>query len=265
MKHPFPQLSSAHLSTHATYFISDLHLNDQTPEINASFYTFLETVAPHADAIYILGDFLDAWVGDDSPATFFPHMREACVKASEHTKLYFLRGNRDFLFSDKLLKFCHIQRLKDPSTITVYGKPLRVCHGDHLCGQDYPHLFLRAVSQTQFFRWLFLSMPLSLRLKIAGQLRGSSTRRILYEPLVKFDVTEGRIQRAFRKSKTDILIHGHTHKPKHHHHTLPNGQSADRYVMGCWSETGIILRCDPKEGCQLINWNPGIDYCATET
>jgi UDP-2,3-diacylglucosamine hydrolase len=256
MKHAFPQLGSEHLNGAATYFISDLHLSDQTPEINQAFYTFLETVAPKADAIYILGDFLDAWVGDDTPALFLETLITACQQAAQHTKLYFLRGNRDFLFSDKLLKACGISRLHDPSTITLYNKRIAVCHGDHLCGRDIAHLFLRGVSQLRFMRWLFVSLPLSARLKIAGQLRSESTRRILDEPLVKFDVTEGRVLKTFRKSKTDRLIHGHTHRPHHHTHTLPGGKPADRFVMGCWGGTGIVLRHSKQGVSELLKWDP---------
>ena len=251
MKHSFPQLSLDHLNEAATYFVSDLHLSDQTPEINESFYTFLKTVAPAADAIYILGDFLDAWVGDDSPAHFFNPLAKACQQAAKQTSLYFLRGNRDFLLSDKLLKMCQIQRLEDPSTIELYRKRIAVCHGDHLCGKDIPHLFLRSISQSRFFRWLFLSLPLSLRLKIAGQLRNESTRRVLDEPLIKFNVTPYRVLRAFRKSQTDTLIHGHTHKPRHHTHSLGN-----RFVMGCWGKTAIILRYNKEHGVELLRWNP---------
>jgi UDP-2,3-diacylglucosamine hydrolase len=251
MKDFFPQLHESQWNEPATYFISDLHLSDQTPAINESFYTFLAKVAPTADAIYILGDFLDAWVGDDSPAQFFHQLAEACQQASKQTSLYFLRGNRDFLFSDQLLKQCGIHRLKDPSTIELYNKRVAVCHGDHLCGKDISHLFLRCISQSRFFCALFLSFPLSVRLKIAGQLRGESTRRVLYEPLIKFNVTEHRVLKTLKRSKTDTLIHGHTHKPHHHTHSLGN-----RFVMGCWGETAIILRYNREHHATLLQWDP---------
>lgn len=255
MKPCLPQLTPEHLATAASYFISDLHLSDETPEINASFYAFLQQVAPKADAIYILGDFLDAWIGDDTPARFLPKLITACQEAAQHTPLYFLPGNRDFLLSDTLLRQAHIQRLSDPSLITLYNQMTVVCHGDHLCGRDYAHLCFRLLSQSRFFRWLFLSLPISLRLKIAGQLRSEKHQQFLHPPLVKFDVTFGRIKRLFRQYKTNRLIHGHTHRPYHHKHPLQPGQNADRWVLGAWGKTGIILRAD-SHSWQLLHWNP---------
>jgi UDP-2,3-diacylglucosamine hydrolase len=255
MKQAFPQLAPEHLEQPATYFISDLHLSDRSPEITTSFLAFLTAVAPHADAIYILGDFLDAWVGDDTPADFFSTIAAACRKAAEQTKLYFLQGNRDFLFSDKLLAECDIQRLTDPSVITLYDERIAVCHGDHLCGRDFMHLFFRSIAQSRFFRWLFLSFSLQSRLKIAGQLRSEKHRQFLHPPLVKFDVTDGRVKKLFKKNRTKTVIHGHTHRPCHHKLLLRSGNNVSRWVLGAWGRCGVILRCDAQQK-QLLKWDP---------
>jgi UDP-2,3-diacylglucosamine hydrolase len=256
MKQIIPQLDSNHLKEAATYFISDLHLSDKTPEINESFYTFLKSVAPHADAIYILGDFLDAWVGDDTPAQFLPKLITACQKASEHTNLYFMQGNRDFLLSDEGLNELCMTRLADPTVITLYGKLISLCHGDHLCGRDIAHLIFRSVAQSFFFRNLFLSFSLSLRLKIAGQLRSEKHRQILHPPLVKYDVTKNRLQKIFEKNKTDTLIHGHTHRPRHHKHHLKSGKESHRWVLGAWDKTAVILRYTRNHFIELLRWDP---------
>lgn len=257
MKETFPQLDSSHLAKPASYFISDLHLSDETPQINTAFYAFLEQVAPHADAIYILGDFLDAWVGDDTPAEFFADLEQACQQAAKHTSLYFLRGNRDFLFSNPLLARCHIKRLRDPDSINLYGKTIAVCHGDHLCGKDYAHLILRAVSKSPFFRFIFLSIPLKLRLKIAGTLRSENTQLIIPPYLAKYDVTDPRVRKTLKQAQSDVLIHGHVHRPATYQHTLKSGKTATRYVMGCWGKSGgVILRYGADHTVELLKWDP---------
>lgn len=242
MKPIFPQLRSEHLLERASYFISDLHLSDNTPHINHRFEAFLQTVAPHADAIYILGDFLDAWIGDDTPAQFLPSLIKACQQAAQHTPLYFLPGNRDFLVSNNLLKQCQMTRLTDPCTIDLYSETVALCHGDHLCGEDKKHLLFRRICRTRWIQKLFLRLPLHVRLQVAQELqRGEQPATVTY------DATENKVLKAF--GKTHTLIHGHTHLPNHHIHN-----KGDRFVLGCWGEGGVVLRCDPTGSKQLLNW-----------
>ena len=254
MKHHFPQLTTAQLDEPATYFISDLHLNDDAPHITQLFIDFMVATAPKADAIYILGDFLDAWVGDDTPAAFLESVIDACTDASKHTSLYFLRGNRDFLVTDALLSKLSLQRIKDPSGHIIYGTPVILCHGDHLCGQDKAHQLLRRVSLSKTICSIFLSLPLSFRLKIAQKLRSENIDPYLPDTEGRFDVTTDCVQRCFEKLNTSRLIHGHTHSPQVHLHDSPATGAAKRYVLGCWGHTATILRWEAAGKPELLDW-----------
>ncbi|PNS09603.1 UDP-2,3-diacylglucosamine diphosphatase [Solilutibacter silvestris] len=236
----------------ATYFISDLHLDPERPEITELFGRFIDGEARGADALYILGDLFEAWVGDDDPspagalvATKLRELHDSGVPVS------FIRGNRDFLLHDDYARRAGMAILPDPAVIDLYGTPTLVLHGDTLCTDDAAYQQFRA--QTRDPRWQaqFLAQPLPARLAFAAQARAASKAR--YGELVSNgmaetigDVAPDAVQAMFARTGIRRMIHGHTHRPAIH----DEGGGNTRIVLGDWYEQGSVLRVD-RDGFTL--------------
>lgn len=232
-----------------TLFISDLHLDPQRPEITALFGQFLDEEARHADALYILGDLFEAWVGDDDPsdagaftATKLRALHEAGVP------VYFIRGNRDFLLGSAYAERCGMTLLEDPSVIDLYGTQTLISHGDLLCTDDTAYQQFRAQSRNATWQAQFLAQPLAARLAFAEQARAASKAR--YGELVNKgmaetigDVTPATVQEWFAHYNVNRMIHGHTHRPAVH----DEGAGRTRIVLGDWYEHGSVLRVSPTQ------------------
>lgn len=258
MNQSFPPIDNEMLLTPATYFISDMHLSDHTPEINASFYAFLEAAAPKADAIYILGDFLDAWVGDDTPAQMVEPTLSAIASAAKQTKLFYLHGNRDFLLGKKFIRQDLLQLVQDPCVVELYDEQVMLCHGDHLCTFDVGYQRYRRIANLRSVQWLFLSLPLRTRLRIAGRFRKHSANKNAHLAVHTGGVNPKAVVAESMQRNITTLIHGHTHRPKRHEHPLPTTPSSNtiRWVLGCWSnDSGVILRAQRDGTKALLRWN----------
>lgn len=225
-----------------TLFISDLHLEEKTPSITARFFHFMESQAPKADAIYILGDFFEAWIGDDNQSVFNRQIIEALRTLTEKgPPIYFMRGNRDFLVGKKFAAAANTILLEDPTVISFYDKSVLLMHGDSLCTLDYKHQIYRRNVAKPWVQKLMLSLPLSLRRKLAKGLRKKSRDHNRCLSLEIQDVTPNEVERVMQRHNVELLIHGHTHRPAIHDLTVDQ-KPVQRIVLGAWHENGSILR-----------------------
>ncbi|MDF2868373.1 MAG: lpxH, partial [Gammaproteobacteria bacterium] len=157
-----------------TLFISDLHLSEHTPELNQEFLGLLSGKAKQADALYILGDFFEMWIGDDD-ITPYNHSIIAAIKQFSKIKpVYFMAGNRDFMIGQRFARNSGCQLLTDPTVINLYGKPTLLTHGDFLCTQDKGHIAFRRCTQKLWLQNLLLKLPLSWRSRMGKGLRRQS-------------------------------------------------------------------------------------------
>ncbi len=226
------------------YFISDLHLSARHPEISTLFLKFLENDAKKADALYILGDFFEAWVGIEEED---PHDIQimAALKAFSQTGIpvFFIRGNRDFLIDQAFADKTHCQLLPDPTVIELYGNRVVLTHGDQLCTLDIGYQRFRRFVRHPLIQKLFLSLPIRLRRKMAALLRSNASRRPVYSkrnPEPRFEVVQQDVYAILRDNQSSILIHGHTHRQNIHHFILDD-KPAKRIVLGDWGTTGNVL------------------------
>jgi UDP-2,3-diacylglucosamine hydrolase len=230
----------------ATYFISDLHLTAKKPEITERFLKFLREDAIKADALYILGDLFDVWMGDDQVDPHTQTIIEGLYHLHEQgIPLYFMRGNRDFLIGDDFAHNSGCVLLPDPTRIMLYGKNILLTHGDQLCTLDKKYQTFRRFVRRPMLQSFFLKLPMRLRALIAGWLRKQSKRSqttSTYHPTG--DVALETVYGALRHHDCHTLIHGHTHQPNIHDFILDE-QPAKRIVLGDWSVTaGSVLSYD---------------------
>ena len=225
-----------------TLFISDLHLGEGTPSVTARFFDFMEYQAPKADAIYILGDFFEVWIGDDNQSVFNRQIIEALrALIGKGPIIYFMRGNRDFLIGEKFATATNTVLLEDPTVISLYDKSTLLMHGDSLCTLDHKHQIYRRNVAKPWVEKLMLSLPLSLRRKLAKRLRKKSRNHNRYLSIKIQDVENEEVKRVIQRYNVELLIHGHTHRPAIHDLTVDQ-KPVQRIVLGAWYENGSVLR-----------------------
>ena len=233
----------------ATLFISDLHLDPERPAITSLLGRFIDGEARGADALYILGDLFEAWVGDDDPsaAGAFVAGKLRALRAAG-VPVYFIRGNRDFLLGEAYARRAGMRILPDPAVVTLYGAPTLILHGDLLCTDDTAYQQFRA--QTRDPRWQagFLAQPLQARLDFAEKARAASQAR--HGELVAQgtadaigDVSGETVRVWFARHGIRRMIHGHTHRPAIH----DEGGGHTRIVLGDWYEQGSVLRVETDD------------------
>lgn len=227
-----------------TLFISDLHLDERYPSITERFLNFLEQLDDTVDALYILGDFFNLWVGDDDISPYHSKIMSALRKVSKSFSVYFLPGNRDFLIGKKFAISTGCTLLKDPTLIQLYGVPTLLMHGDSLCIHDVQHLRFRAISQNPFMKYVFLKCPLSFRKKMAQKLRKQSRQHLSHSTSLLWEIPELEVRHIMQKFGVYQMIHGHTHS--HAIYLMDFGDiKAQRIVLGDWEDSGSILVCEP--------------------
>lgn len=217
-------------SWHAIDFLSDLHLGQATPRTFEALSTHLRCTA--ADAVFILGDLFEAWVGDDARHEGFEAECAAMLaEASSHRSIAFMAGNRDFLVGDEMLTACGVMRLGDPSVLCAFDSRVLLSHGDALCLSDVAYQRFRGEVRSDAWQSRFLAQPLSERRRIALELRTESQRRQRDQPQDEwFDVDDDEAQRWMEAARTPTLIHGHTHRPATH----PIAPGLVRHVLSDW-------------------------------
>lgn len=221
-----------------TLFISDLHLEADRPEIGEQFVAFLEDEAREADALYILGDLFESWVGDDDPNPYYAEMKAAmlALSASGQT-VFFMHGNRDFAIGDQFAVETGITLLPDPYRIDLHGTSVLLAHGDAYCTDDIEYQQARAMRCNPEWLSMMLAKPLEERIAFAQHARQQSMARGNV-PEEIMDVNDDAIRAAISESGVDILLHGHTHRPAVHE--LDDGKK--RIVLGDWYEQGSVVR-----------------------
>ncbi len=224
-------------------FISDLHLCAKRPKTSELFLNFLETEASKAEALYILGDFFDVWVGDDNQDSHDANIITALAKLTQQgVPVYFMQGNRDFLIGNNFIQAINGHLLTDPMVLFLNQEPILLTHGDELCTLDKKYQLFRKIVRHPTVIKIFLKLPLTWRRAIAQFLRSRSSRRPPSHDKNPrhWDVAQSAVYHLMRENKAYTLIHGHTHQPNIHEFML-DGHTAKRIVLGDWGDRGSVL------------------------
>ncbi|GAA6173602.1 UDP-2,3-diacylglucosamine diphosphatase [Colwellia sp. KU-HH00111] len=228
-----------------TYFIADLHLADNRPDITDCFLRFLKYEAVKAQSLYILGDLFEAWLGDDDDSDYLVTIANALTTLSGFgTKIYYIHGNRDFLLGQGFAKKSAMILLPEVDLIQLYEKDMVIMHGDTLCTKDIAYQKFRKKSRSWWWQTLIKSLPLFVRKKIAADYRKRSEAATAVKSQDIMDVTPDEVVSCLEQYKCQILIHGHTHRPAKHE-LVANDKKAQRIVLGDWYEQGAWLKVTP--------------------
>lgn len=217
----------------ATLFLSDLHLSADTPDFNARFGAVLEQHAGRLDALYLLGDVFEAWLGDDDDSPFVRDMVARLAAFARRTPLYVMRGNRDFLLGSRFARETGAVLLNDPALVRLYGRDYLLSHGDALCTDDVAYQRYRAKVRQPWRQALLRALPLRLRRGIATYLRRRSRHDKADKPMALMDANPAAVAHLLAAHPAAVLIHGHTHRPAHHRHDVA-GQPRERHVLPDW-------------------------------
>jgi len=235
-----------------TYFIADLHLAENRPDITACFLRFLQGEATQAQRLYILGDLFEAWIGDDDDSTFLTTIAEALTALSaQGTAIYYIHGNRDFLLGQHFAKKSAMLLLPEIDLIDLYGERVVIMHGDTLCTRDIGYQKFRKKSRSWWWQTLIKSLPLFVRKKIASDYRKKSAAATAVKSQEIMDVTPSEVVKCLENHHSQLLIHGHTHRPAVHKLNA-NNKKAKRIVLGDWYEQGAWLKVTPTS-MELMN------------
>lgn len=232
-----------------TLFISDVHLSEFYPHITSTFLYFLEHTAAQADVLYILGDFFDAYLGDDDNSDLIQTIVSAFVTLTDKgVPVFLMPGNHDFLISKKFAARSHITLLKDPCVVRIYDQPILLMHGDSLCLKDHWHQRFRKLIHNRFLQKLFLFLPLFFRKKISLSFHRDNEQRYQRATSNLMEITEETATTLMKKYNVNRMIHGHTHQPAIH--VLSNGE---RMVMDSWHSHGNYLEIDQTGAAKLVD------------
>ncbi len=228
------------------YFLSDLHLCDERPRINALFVDFLNGPARNAQAVYILGDLLEYWVGDDTLTRDPPGFVSALRSLTDHgVPTYLMHGNRDFLLGAQFAAATGCQLIDDPTVISLFGMPTLLMHGDTLCTDDVAYQNMRTQVRDAKWQHQVLAQSWEQRVALAQRYRGESQKQTRAKAEYITDVNQHAVEDAMRSAKVTRLIHGHTHRPAVHEFML-DGEKALRIVLPDWYENGGVLEWDER-------------------
>ncbi len=248
-----------------TLFVSDLHLSNRRPEKLALFKRLMSGPALEADALYILGDLYDDfWIGcdDDHP----PNQEVISIlrdySANDSTKLFIMRGNRDFHLNQEFSSATACTLIEDPSAIMLDDKKVLLMHGDTLCTDDVKYQKWRRFITNPFIKWIYFVMPLKLRTRISRGVRGYAAEAVQKKAPEIIDVTEKAVLDTFKIFSVETLIHGHTHRQARHEIKL-NDTLATRFVLGEWFEQDCVLVHD-KTGFRFERVDDYIKECELE-
>ena len=226
------------------WFASDLHLDPSTPEISARFRRFLAGPACGARMLFLLGDLFEAWIGDDDPE---PAHREVVAAigalAAAATRVYVMRGNRDFMIGDRFCTEAGARLLSDPSIVTIGSERVLLTHGDGLCVDDRAYQRLRALVHDPGLRAAFARLPIEARRRLAAEARAGSREHLAQAAAYITDVNRSAVARVLEESGATLMIHGHTHRPGVHGVPV-QGHGRTRVVLGAWHDAADVVRWD---------------------
>ena len=210
--------------------LSDLHLQADEPVTFDAWRGYLQTTP--ADALFILGDLFEVWIGDD--ATALPGFEAQCAEllreAAARRPVFFMHGNRDFLVGPAFAAQCGLTLLDDPTVLVLHGRRWLLSHGDLLCLEDTDYLKFRAQVRNAAWQQAFLARPIEERRALARSMRTQSEARKATPGMVWADVDSDAAREWLRRADAHTLVHGHTHKPAEH----ALGDGLRRIVLSDW-------------------------------
>lgn len=230
----------------AVDFLSDVHLRPDAPRTFEAWRAHM--LGTPADAIFILGDLFELWIGDDAATLAFEAGCLAVLRASARTRrLAFMAGNRDFLVGVPLHDSVPMSALADPVAVEGFGTRLLLAHGDAWCLEDAPYQAFRREVRGEAWQRDFLARPLPERAQLAAGIRQASQARKLSlpDPALWADLDRDAVVGALRQSGARALVHGHTHRPARH----DLGAGLERWVLSDWDLDGPMPRGD------ILRWS----------
>lgn len=238
-------------------FISDLHLASERPAANEALFAFLEREAIDADALYILGDLFEFWIGDDDLADPLNAIVAGFIANTvrQGTPVFLMHGNRDFLMAEAFCAASGAQLLADPTVVDLFGVRTLLMHGDTLCTDDAAYQTWRRLCRSQAWQDSFLAKPLETRREQMLALRAQSEADKQVKPMTIMDVSQAAVREALRTHDCTRLIHGHTHRPAHHVLEV-DGRACERWVLPDWYRRGGYLAISAT-GAKLVNLPSG--------
>jgi UDP-2,3-diacylglucosamine hydrolase len=222
--------------------VSDLHLGDTRPAANEAFFSFIEGKASGAEALYILGDLFEYWVGDDELGDSFNSIVAGFLRrlSQAGVRLFLMHGNRDFLFGARFCEAIGAELLQDPTVVQLGGVTTLLMHGDTLCTGDLDYQEWRRVARSAEWQREFMAQPLAARRDAARGLRQKSSAAVAEKPMEIMDVEDAAVREAFRRHGVQRLVHGHTHRPGRHRLEV-DGRACERWVLPDWYGPGGYL------------------------
>lgn len=222
-------------------FISDMHLDEQHPEMAEQFILFLKNCDKSVDAVYILGDMFEVWIGDDYLNAFNQKIISALANATKKgLAIFIMYGNRDFLMRDAFFSATGCKLIDDPTIASLFGERVLLMHGDTLCIHDLKYMKARKLARNRLLQCIFLRLPLFLRKKFANNMRAKSNMHTQSADREIMDVANEEVVRMMQQHQVNYLIHGHTHKRGFHKIDL-SGNQGERIVLGSWHSRGNAL------------------------
>jgi UDP-2,3-diacylglucosamine hydrolase len=237
-------MDAMHPNKSANLFISDLHLADEHAAISALFFRFVNEIALGAEQLFILGDLFEYWVGDDQldHDPLARNVTEALARlAASGVRIFFMRGNRDFLIGERFADTCGLTLLDDPHPLTLHGKRVLLMHGDSLCTEDVAYQQFRALTRSESWQRETLAKPYTERHALARAIRSQSDAAKSQKPDEIMDVTQATVDETFRRFQFPTIIHGHTHRPARHLRNIDAHETV-RWVLPDWRDNGFYLR-----------------------
>ena len=218
-------------------FISDLHIDDSNPRILRRLNTLIEDETPNIDALYILGDLVEVWVGDDDRSNLAKTLRATLKKATQNCQVYLMHGNRDFLFGEGFAEEIGATLINDPTVITINGSRIVITHGDAYCTRDSAYQLLRQMLRSSQWKSEILDKSIEERRTLATSLRNQSRLANQNKADNIMDVTHSEVLNSLKTNDASTVIHGHTHRPG-----IYNLEGNNRFVLGDWGRCGWLVR-----------------------
>ncbi|AZG72742.1 UDP-2,3-diacylglucosamine diphosphatase [Shewanella livingstonensis] len=230
-----------------TIFVGDLHLSADRPDITQAFVYFLNHGLDNTEALYIIGDLFEVWMGDDIAESFTIAIAEAIKTVSNSIPVYFIHGNRDFMVGKQFCQRAGMQVLPEVYCIDLYGVNTVILHGDSLCTLDIAYQRFRRFRSLSIVRWVYARLPKKTRLNIAAKIRQKSVQGNQQKNYEIMDVEPSAVTALLASTGCQRMIHGHTHRPAIHQLTAQH----QRVVVGDWYTQGSVLNVSDN-GCELI-------------
>ena len=222
--------------------ISDLHIDDTNPNILRRLNTLIEHETRNIDALYILGDLVEVWVGDDDRSKLAEALRTTLKKATRNCQVYLMHGNRDFLFGDRFAEEIGATLIDDPTVITINGNRVVITHGDAYCTKDSAYQQMRQMFRSSEWKSEILDKSLKERRNLATNLRNQSRLANQNKADNIMDVTNSEVMNSLKTNDASTVIHGHTHRPG-----IYDLEGNNRFVLGDWGRCGWLVRSSTKE------------------